>query len=81
LDLPLASPKGRGIRNITARDLQALQHEIKPAKQRFGLPADAPVLNCYEAGRNGFWIHRYLEKQGIRNLVVDSSSIEVSRRA
>jgi len=69
------------IRNITARDLQALQHEIKAAKQRFGLPADAPVLSCYEAGRDGFWIHRYLEKQGIRNLVVDSSSIEVSRRA
>jgi len=69
------------IRNITARDLQALQHEIKAAKQRFGLPADAPVLSCYEAGRDGFWIHRYLEKQGIRNLVVVSSSIKVSRRA
>jgi transposase len=69
------------IRNITARDLPALQHEIQAAKQRFGLPADASVLSCYEAGRDGFWIHRYLEKHGIQNLVVDSSSIEVSRRA
>jgi transposase len=69
------------IRNISARDLQALQHEILMAKQRFGLPADASVLSCYEAGRDGFWIHRYLEKHDIQNLVVDSSSIEVSRRA
>jgi len=69
------------IRNITARDLHALQHEIQAAKQRFRLPADVSVLSCYEAGRDGFWIHRYLAKQGIQNLVVDSSSIEVSRRA
>jgi transposase len=69
------------IRNIAARDLQALQHEIKAAKKRFELPADAPVLSCYEAGRDGFWIHRYLVENGIQNLVVDSASIEVSRRA
>ena len=69
------------IRNIVARDLQALQYEIKAAKKRFELPADAPVLSCYEAGRDGFWIHRYLGANGIQNLVVDSSSIEVSRRA
>jgi transposase len=69
------------IRNITARDLQALEDEIQTAKQRFGLPRDAPVLSCYEAGRDGFWIHRYLETNGIQNLVVDPASIEVSRRA
>jgi transposase len=69
------------LRNITARDLQALQYEIQAAKKRFGLPADVPVLSCYEAGRDGFWLHRYLEKHGIQNLMVDSSSIEVSRRA
>ncbi|MCP4290199.1 MAG: IS110 family transposase, partial [bacterium] len=28
----------------------------------------------------GFWIHRYLESQGIENLVVDSASLEVNRR-
>jgi len=69
------------IRNVAARDLQALQDEIQIAKKRFGLPAGAPVLSCYEAGRDGFWIHRYLVKAGYQNLVVDSSSIEVSRRA
>lgn len=69
------------IRNIMARDLQALEHEIRTAKKRFELPGDAPVLSCYEAGRDGFWIHRYLETYGIQNLVVDPASIEVSRRA
>ena len=54
--------------------------EIKKAKLRFGLPADAPVLSCYEAGRDGFWIHRFLAHEGIQNIVVDSASIEVSRR-
>jgi transposase len=69
------------IRNIIARDLQAHEHEIKVAKQRFGLPGDAPVLSCYEAGRDGFWINRYLKTKEIQNLVVDPASIEVSRRA
>jgi transposase len=53
--------------------------EIAKAKQRFGLPADAPVCSCYEAGRDGFWLHRWLRSEGIENIVVDSSSIEVNR--
>ena len=65
---------------ITAGDTTALNQEIALAKQRFGLPADAPVLSCYEAGRDGFWLHRFLESQHVTNLVVDSASIEVSRR-
>ena len=69
------------IRTIKARDLVELEKEIRVAKKRFGLPEEIPVMSCYEAGRDGFWIHRYLEKQGIRNLVVDSSSIEVNRKA
>ena len=39
------------------------------------------VNSCYEAGRDGFWLHRWLLEQGIDNVVVDSSSIEVNRRA
>ena len=45
-----------------------------------GLPASAAVVSCYEAGREGFWLHRYLQGHGITNHVVDSSSIEVNRR-
>jgi len=68
-------------RNIKARDLDALQEEIRRTKKRFDLSETARVVSCYEAGRDGFWLHRYLEEQGIENLVVDSSSIQVNRRA
>ena len=68
-------------RSIDAGDLLALEEEIRLGKKRFGLPKDARVLSCYEAGRDGFWIHRYLVAQGIKNLVVDAASIEVPRRA
>jgi transposase len=68
------------LRSIGGRNTQALLQEIAQAKKRFGLPDHAPVYSCYEAGRDGFWLHRFLESQGIHNVVVDSSSIEVKRR-
>jgi transposase len=68
-------------RRIAAGDLVALDEEIGRAKKRFGLPEGARVMSCYEAGRDGFWLHRCLEGGGIENLVVDSASIEVNRRA
>ena len=69
------------LRQLDARDLAQLMVEIQAAKARFGLPADAPVYTCYEAGRDGFWLHRALTACGIHNTVVDSASIEVNRRA
>jgi transposase len=69
------------LRSIGARNTQTLLKEIALAKKRFGLPEDAPVRCCYEAGRDGFWLHRYLLAQGIDNTVVDSASIEVQRRS
>lgn len=69
------------LRTIRARDLDALDRELARAKERFGLPADAAVVSCYEAGRDGFWLHRWLVARGIDNRVVDSSSIEVNRRS
>jgi len=68
------------LRSLTARDLTGLLEEIRLSKMRFGLPESAPVVSCYEAGRDGFWLHRYLSAQGVTNLVVDSASIEVNRR-
>ena len=68
------------LREIPARDLLALAAEIQRAKKRFDLPASAAVVSCYEAGRDGFWLHRALLAAGIDNRVVDSSSIEVNRR-
>lgn len=68
-------------RNIPARDLDALMRETALARQRFDLPDTVPVISCFEAGRDGFWIHRFLQSQPHHhNLVVDSASIEVNRR-
>jgi transposase len=69
------------VRAIAARDLAALRTEIARAKRRFALSASARVVSCYEAGRDGFWLHRALLVWGVENLVVDSASIEVNRRA
>jgi transposase len=68
------------LRSIPARDTDALLLEIGAAKTRFGLPDEAPVISCYEAGRDGFWLHRFLADRRIENLVVDAASIEVNRR-
>jgi transposase len=54
--------------------------EIDKARKRFGLGKDVPVISCYEAGRDGFWLHRYLLSCGIEKVVADSASIEVYRR-
>lgn len=67
-------------RNLPAGDLTALMEEIRLAKKRFGLSPSIPVYSCYEAGRDGFWIHRALLEMGLVNVVVDPSSIEVPRR-
>lgn len=69
------------LRRIDAGDLAGLEKEVGMAKVRFGLPLEAAVRSCYEAGRDAFWLHRWLVAQGIENLVVDSASIEVNRRA
>ena len=69
------------LRSIAARDLAALQNEIHLARERFGLGGETPVISCYEAGRDGFWLHRYLSSLGVSNLIVDSASIELNRRA
>jgi transposase len=71
-------PRHRG---VAAGDLEAVKKEIAAAKARFKLPADVRVASCYEAGRDGFWIHRALEMLGVENHVVDSGAIEVNRRS
>jgi transposase len=68
------------LRMVPARDLERVREEVAKAKARFGLPADAAVRSCYEAGRDAFWLHRALVAMGIDNVVVDSSSIETNRR-
>jgi len=69
------------IRVLPARDLARLHTELVTARRHFGLSESAPVMLCYEAGRDGFWLQRACTAAGITAVVVDSSSIEVSRRA
>lgn len=66
---------------LNAGDVGGLLLLIDKAKKRCGLQGLVKVNSCYEAGRDGFWLHRWLLEQGIDNVVVDSSSIEVNRRA
>jgi transposase len=81
----MASTTARGqqprIVSVRAGDKAQILREIARAKVRFGLPKNTAVFSCYEAGRDGFWLDRFLRQSGINNLIVDSSSIEVNRRA
>ncbi|MGH8471438.1 MAG: hypothetical protein ACREVJ_03040 [Gammaproteobacteria bacterium] len=65
---------------IEAGNRGELVDAIAGARERFRLPIEVKSVSWYEAGRDGFWLHRYLESLGIANHVVDSSSIEVNRR-
>lgn len=63
---------------MEARNWAQLTHLIERAKKVFKLQ-DPRLVSCYEAGRDGFWLHRGLTRRGIQNQVLDSSSIEVNR--
>jgi transposase len=67
-------------KSIIARSLEQLHEEIEKAQVRFKMKGNVRIVSCYEAGRDGFWLHRHLLSCGIENVVVDSSSIEVNRR-
>lgn len=81
----LAMTSGFGVppwlRTVASQDWRAVARAIAQGRTRFGLAAGVRVVSCYEAGRDGFWIHRALTARGIVNRVVDSASIEVNRRA
>src|SRR3954467_11638361 len=81
----LAFTVGRGekprLRSLAAGDLGGLEQEIERARQRWGGAEGSCVVSCYEAGRDGFWLHRFLLSRGVSNVVVDSSTIEVNRRS
>lgn len=66
---------------VDAGDKAAVVDVMRRARARCGLDPQALVHSCYEAGRDGWWLHRWLLEQGVDNIVVDSASIEVKRRA
>lgn len=73
--------RGPSRHTVSAGDKAGVMECIAKAKLRCKLPPQAKVHSCYEAGRDGWWLHRWLVEQGIDNIVVDSASIEVNRRA
>lgn len=76
------SAGGQKVRTVAVDggDVAAVVRAGAVAKAKLGVPSDARMLSCYEAGRDGFWVHRALVAAGLQNLVVDPASIEVDRR-
>jgi len=66
--------------NVPAGNAAELSEAIRKARAKLALASDAPVRSCYEAGRDGLWIHRLLDKLRVDNVIVDPASIEVNRR-
>jgi transposase len=66
---------------VDAGDTVAVLECLTKARTRCGLSAQCKAHSCYEAGRDGWWLHRWLIEQGLDNIVVDAASIEVNRRA
>lgn len=67
--------------DVPAGNTAAVAECIAKAGERFKTPPNALVHSCYEAGRDGWWLHRWMVQLGVDNIVVDASSIEVNRRA
>lgn len=65
---------------VDAGNAPGLLAVIERARTRLRLGSEVAIMSCYEAGRDGFWLHRFLESNGIVNYVVDAASIEVNRR-
>src|SRR5919199_323050 len=63
-----------------AEGLLALIGRVREQAER-ALGAPVRVASCHEAGRDGFWLHRLLQKAGIENRVIDPASLPVDRRA
>ena len=66
-------------KSVAARERQRLLEQVALAKAKLKLPEDAHVVCCFEAGRDGHWIYRWLNREGIEVLEIDSSSIETAR--
>jgi transposase len=66
------------LRSVRARGTARLLEVLEKERQRFEAKR---IVSCYEAGRDGFWLDRFLRAHGIDSRIVDSASIEVRRRA
>ena len=63
----------------SARLIALLEAQRRAAARQAGQPVR--VCSCYEAGYEGFWLHRVLLANGIDSHIVDPSSLQINRRA
>jgi transposase len=68
---------------VKACDASALLELIERVRTRVARELRRPieVMSCYEAGYDGFWLHRVLQAYGIHNHVLDPASLQVNLRA
>lgn len=82
--LGIVAPGGHKLSQYTVDGgaVGAVQELIDKAKAKVQRRADTPVriVSCYEAGYDGFWLHRWLQAHGIETRVLDPASVEVNRR-
>ena len=81
VNTPLADKVSR--HTLEACDWKGLLELIARMRTRVIQTLNRPVevVSCYEAGYDGFWLHRLLEAHGVRNYVIDPASVQVNRRA
>lgn len=72
-----------GLHKVEAGDSAGLLALIRRITEKVvrATARSVTVLSCYEAGYDGFWLHRILNESGCNNLVIDPASIQVNRRA
>jgi transposase len=81
VNTPLSEKISR--RTLKSGDWNGLLELIERLQTRVGGATGRPVevSSCYEAGYDGFWLHRRLQAQGVDNYVIDPASLQVDRRA
>src|SRR4051812_21174939 len=67
---------------VRSGDIAALLARLSQLKEKARARTGQvfPIIVIQEAGLDGFWIHRVLQKEGIESYVVDPASIATSRR-
>ena len=77
---PLSAKISRRI--LSGGDWKGLLELIEEARARVSRETGraVDVISCYEAGYDGFWLHRLLDAHGISNYVIDPASLQVDRR-
>ena len=69
-------------RVLTAGDVAALLAHLGELRRKTAARTGTtyPIISVYEAGYDGFWLHRVLVSEGVESHVVDPASITTSRR-